>query len=32
VIVVEGVVAINKDFGAGYSYDIIVEDVKIIKE
>jgi len=27
----EGVVAANKDFGAGYKYDVIVEDAVIVK-
>jgi hypothetical protein len=30
VVTVSGVVALDKDFGAGYRYDIIVEDGKII--
>jgi len=29
VVVVNGKVAVNKDFGAGYSYEIIIEDAKI---
>ncbi len=29
-IVVEGKVAVNKDFGAGYSYTVMIEDAKII--
>ena len=29
VVVVEGVLAANKDFGAGYKYDVIVEDAEI---
>lgn len=32
VIVVEGFVALNKDFGSGYKYDIILEDSKVIPE
>ena len=31
VIVVEGTVAINKDFGAGYSYKVLLENGKILK-
>lgn len=31
VVVVEGVVATDKDFGAGYSYPVIVEDATIIE-
>ncbi len=31
VVTFEGVVALNKDFGAGYSYDVIVEEAKTIK-
>ena len=30
VITVEGTVSINKDFGAGYSYKVMLEDAKII--
>ncbi len=30
VIVVEGRVALNKDFGAGYAYSVMLEDAKII--
>jgi hypothetical protein len=32
VIVFEGTVALNKDFGAGYKYGIIVENAKIIRD
>jgi len=32
VIVLEGTVALDKDFGAGYKYDVIVEQSAIIKE
>ncbi|MCB9248235.1 MAG: hypothetical protein H6613_06675 [Ignavibacteriales bacterium] len=28
-IVIEGTVALDKDFGAGYFYDVIVENAKI---
>ncbi|MGE5681163.1 MAG: GW dipeptide domain-containing protein [Bacillota bacterium] len=31
IITVEGKVSVNKDFGAGYSYPVIVEDAKISK-
>ena len=31
VITIEGVIVLNKDFGAGYKYDIILENGKIIK-
>jgi hypothetical protein len=31
VVVVKGVVRIDKDFGAGYSYPVIVEDAKLAK-
>ncbi len=31
VVTVEGVLAVNKDFGAGYKYDAIVEDAKLLK-
>ncbi len=31
VIVVEGVLSKDKDFGAGYRYDAIIEDAKIVK-
>jgi hypothetical protein len=30
VVAVEGVIALNKDFGAGYKYDIIMEEAKLI--
>ena len=29
-VAVEGVIALNKDFGAGYKYDIIMEEAKLI--
>lgn len=32
VVVVEGFVALDKDFGSGYKYDIILEDSKVIPE
>jgi hypothetical protein len=31
IVIVEGMLAANKDFGAGYSYTAIVEDAQIIK-
>ena len=31
VVVVKGVVRVDKDFGAGYAYPVIVEDAKIGK-
>lgn len=31
VVSLEGVIALNKDFGAGYRYDIILEDAAVIK-
>lgn len=31
-VVVEGVVSLNKDFGAGYSYPVIIEDAKVTKK
>ncbi|MGW8194545.1 MAG: DNA-binding protein, partial [Desulforhopalus sp.] len=31
IVVVEGVLAANKDFGAGYKYDAIIEDAAIVK-
>ncbi len=30
IVVIEGTVGVDKDFGAGYSYDVIVEDAKIL--
>jgi hypothetical protein len=30
VITIEGTVALNKDFGYGYSYDVLLEDSKIL--
>ncbi len=32
VVTVTGKVAVNKDFGAGYKYDVIVEDAKVVKK
>jgi len=31
IVLVRGVVRVNKDFGAGYAYPVIVEDAKIVK-
>lgn len=31
VIVIEGTVAVNKDFGAGYSYKVLLENGKVVK-
>jgi len=31
VVVFQGVVALNKDFGAGYSYELILEEAKLIE-
>ncbi len=31
-VIVEGTVALNKDFGSGYSYDLIIENAKVITE
>ena len=31
-IIVEGPLTVNKDFGAGYKYDAIIEGAKVIKE
>ena len=31
IVTFEGVIAVNKDFGAGYSYDVIMEQAKIVK-
>ena len=30
VVTFEGIVTLNKDFGAGYSYDVIIEDGKLV--
>lgn len=30
-VVFEGVITLNKDFGSGYKYDIIMENAKVIK-
>ena len=32
VVVFEGKVATNKDFGAGYKYSVMIEEAKIISE
>ncbi|MCB0471462.1 MAG: hypothetical protein KDC56_00225, partial [Flavobacteriaceae bacterium] len=31
VVTMKGVVTLNKDFGAGYSYDLILENGSVIK-
>ncbi len=31
IVVFEGIVGINRDFGAGYSYEVIVEEAKVIR-
>ncbi len=31
VVTFEGVVAVNKDFGSGYFYELIMEEAKIVK-
>lgn len=31
IVTLEGTVAVNKDFGFGYFYDVLIEDAKIIK-
>lgn len=31
VVIVQGPVAANKDFGSGYKYDVILEDAKVVK-
>ena len=30
IVTIEGVVELKKDFGAGYSYDVIVEEAKLV--
>ncbi len=30
-VTLEGVVSINKDFGAGYSYELIIEEARVVK-
>ncbi len=32
IITAEGVLAVDKDFGAGYKYDVVVEDAKIMED
>lgn len=32
IILIEGIVSVDKDFGAGYKYDVIVEDAKILEK
>ena len=31
VVTIEGVLAANRDFGAGYKYEVIVEDARVEK-
>jgi hypothetical protein len=31
VVTFEGTITLNKDFGAGYFYEIIMEDAKLVK-
>jgi VCBS repeat-containing protein len=31
-ITIKGIVRTNKDFGAGYSYAVIVEDAKVVRK
>jgi hypothetical protein len=31
VVTLEGILAVDKDFGYGYKYDVILEDSKVIK-
>ena len=31
VVTLEGIVSINKDFGYGYFYEVLLEDAKILK-
>ena len=32
VVIAEGTVAVNKDFGAGYSYPVMIEDANVKAE
>ena len=32
IITFEGVIALNKDFGSGYTYDVIMEDAVVVKD
>ena len=32
VVVVKGVVHVDRDFGAGYSYPVVLEDAKVTRE
>ncbi len=32
IVVIEGTLGVDKDFGAGYSYDVIVEDASVVPE
>ena len=31
IIIVEGKIAVDKDYGFGYKYDLIMEDAKLVK-
>jgi hypothetical protein len=31
VVTFEGTIAVNKDFGYGYAYELIMEDAKLVK-
>ena len=31
-VLVEGIVSLNKDFGAGYKYEVILDDAKVTVE
>jgi len=32
IVVIEGTLAVDKDFGAGYAYDVIVQDAEVVAE
>jgi hypothetical protein len=32
IVTFEGVIALNKDFGSGYTYDVIMEDAVVVKD
>ena len=32
IVVIEGTLGVNKDYGAGYSYDVIVEDASVVPQ
>ena len=31
IVMLQGKIALNKDFGAGYEYEIILEDARVVK-